>query len=165
MIAVQENPEETVRQYADMLYRVALSHTGNRYDAEEAFQEAFLAYFRKNPECRDEEHRKAWLLRTVIVCSRRIRAKAHAHEALPLEEAIGETAPVLPEEEAVWSALLSLPEKYRVPLQLFLVEEMSGAEIAAALGLREAAVRKRISRGKEKLRTLLKGEERIERDL
>lgn len=155
---MQASAEETVRRYADLLYRVALSRTGNRFDAEEAFQEAFLAYFRKDPDLKDEEHRKAWLLRTVIVCARRIRSKSHAREALPLDEALGEDAVVLPEEQVVWSALLSLPEKYRVPLTLSLTEGMSGEEIASVLGIREDAARKRVSRGKEKLREILKGE-------
>ena len=38
----QVDLEEAVRQYADMIYRIAMTITGNRQDADDVFQETFL---------------------------------------------------------------------------------------------------------------------------
>lgn len=50
------------------------------------------------------------------------------------------------------------PEKYRVMLQLFYYEEFSIREIAEVTALSEAAVKKRLSRGREMLREMLEKE-------
>ena len=62
------------------------------------------------------------------------------------------------EENALWEALCALREDYRLPLYLFYFEELSTAQIAAALSLRPGTVRMRLSRGREQLREALKGE-------
>ena len=63
-----------------------------------------------------------------------------------------------PEQTGLWSALSSLPDGLRVPLYLFYFEELSTQEIARLLSLRPGAVRMRLSRGREHLRELLKGD-------
>jgi RNA polymerase sigma-70 factor (ECF subfamily) len=50
----------------------------------------------------------------------------------------------------------TLPESYREPLVLRLVEGMSGAEIAARTGLTPASVRVNLHRGMRQLRELLR---------
>ena len=62
--------EAMVKKYADMVYRLALVRTGNSWDADEVFQEVFLRYFRKKPVFTDENHRKAWLLKVTVNCSK-----------------------------------------------------------------------------------------------
>ena len=55
--------------------------------------------------------------------------------------------------------MLALPERYRAVIHLFYYEEMSVAEIASILGLREGTVRTRLSRARDKLRAMLEGTE------
>lgn len=62
-------PEAAVRRYADTVYRLAYARTGSREDAEDVFQEVFLRYVRKKPTFKDEEHRKAWLIRVTVNCA------------------------------------------------------------------------------------------------
>ena len=50
--------EETVQRYGPMVYRIALSQTKNKEDAEDVFQETFLSLIRSNPSLESEEHRK-----------------------------------------------------------------------------------------------------------
>ena len=52
-----------------------------------------------------------------------------------------------------------MPERYRAVIHLFYYEEMSVAEIASILGLREGTVRTRLSRARDKLRAMLEGTE------
>ncbi len=150
---------EIITRYQSMVYGLALARTGSPQDADDVFQETFLAYFRSGKTFRDEQHRKAWLLRTALNMSRRVTASTWRQKTLPLEA--GEDIPALfrePEENRVWQALMSLDEELRLPLYLYYFEELSTDEVAQALHLRPGTVRMRMSRGREKLRTLLKGE-------
>ena len=147
-----------IDRYQDTVYGLALARTGNRSDADDVFQEVFLAYHQCGKTFRDEEHRKAWLLRTTINQSRRVTSSSWRQKTVPLSER--EDVPVQfqePEENEVWTALQSLAEDYRLPIYLFYFQELSTQEIAKALAIRPGAVRMRLTRGREQLREKLKG--------
>lgn len=63
---------EVVRRYKDMVYRIAFMRVQNTWDAEDVFQDVFITYMKKQPVCNDEEHRKAWLIRTTINCAKKV---------------------------------------------------------------------------------------------
>jgi len=147
---------EVIERYQTMVYGLALAKTGSPADADDVFQEVFLAYLQSGKTFREEGHRKAWLLRTTVNMARRITASTWRRKTVPLEEregAVFQTA----EENQVWQALQALPEDYRLPLHLYYFEELSTQEIAKALSLRPGTVRMRLSRGREQLRQALKG--------
>ena len=147
-----------IDQYQGLVYGLALARTGSPADAEDVFQEVFLALFRSGKTFREEEHRKAWLLRTTLNLSRRVTSSTWRQKTVPLEEGAEVAQPFRePGENRVWLALQSLPEDYRLPLYLFYFEELPTAQIAKTLGLRPGTVRMRLSRGREQLRTLLEG--------
>ena len=151
--------EQIIDRYQNMVYGLALAKTNSPADADDVFQEVFLACFQSGKTFRDDEHRKAWLLRTTVNMCRRVTASTWRRKTVPLEEQ-GEV-PVLfrePEENLVWQALCSLEEAYRLPLYLFYFQELSTEEIGKALSLRPGTVRMRLSRGRDKLRELLKGD-------
>ena len=151
--------DQIIDRYQDMVYGLALTRTGSRADADDVFQEVFIAYYQSGKNFRDEEHRKAWLLRTTINQSRRVTSSSWRQKTVPLSER--EDAPVQfrePEENRVWEALQSLAEDYRLPIYLFYFQELSTQEIAKALAIRPGAVRMRLTRGREQLREKLKGE-------
>lgn len=151
--------DELIQRYRTMVYGLALAHTGSPADADDVFQETFLAYFRGGRVFRDEEHRKAWLLRTTLNQCRRVTSSTWRQKTVPLEEGEEIPAPFREEEEnRVWKALMALEEEFRLPLYLFYFEELSTQQIARALSLRPGTVRMRLSRGRDKLRMTLKGE-------
>ena len=151
--------EEVISRYETMVYGLALARTGSAADADDVFQETFLAYYRSGKTFREEEHRRAWLLRTALNMSRRVTQSTYRKKAVPLEEGAEMVAPFRePEENQIWQALQSLSEEYRLPLYLFYFEELSTQEIAKALSLRPGTVRMRLSRGREQLREVLKGD-------
>ena len=150
--------DAVIDRYQNTVYGLALTRTGNRADADDVFQEVFLAYYQCGKTFRDEEHRKAWLLRTTINQSRRVTSSSWRQKTVPLSER--EDVPVQfqePEENEVWTALQSLAEDYRLPIYLFYFQELSTQEIAKALAIRPGAVRMRLTRGREQLREKLKG--------
>lgn len=151
--------EEIIDRYQSMVYGLALARTGSAVDADDVFQEVFLAYCRSGKTFRDEEHRKAWLLKTTVNLSRRFTASTWRKKTVPLDQR--EDVPVLfqePEENLVWEAVRSLEETYRLPIYLHYFQELSTREIGKVLSLRPGTVRMRLSRGRDKLRELLKGD-------
>ena len=151
--------EEIIDRYQNMVYGLALARTGSASDADDVFQEVFLAYHQCGKTFREEEHRKAWLLKTTVNLSRRVTASTWRRKTAPLSER--EDTPVLfrePEENLVWEAVQSLEEAYRLPIYLHYFQELSTQEIGKVLSLRPGTVRMRLSRGREKLRELLKGD-------
>ena len=150
--------DAVIQRYQSMVYGLAFAKTGSREDADDVFQETFLAYFRSGKVFREEEHRKAWLLRTALNLSRRVTSSTWRQKTVSLEEGEELAQPFRePEENEVWLALQGLPEDYRLPIYLFYFEELSTQEIAKVLGILPGTVRTRLSRGREQLRQALKG--------
>ena len=53
--------EQIIRQYSDMIYRIAVHNLGNIADAEDILQEVCISLLTKCPKQLDSEHLKAWL--------------------------------------------------------------------------------------------------------
>lgn len=144
--------EETVNKYENTLYRSALAILGDPHEAQDAVQDAFVKYLEKAPEFDGPDHEKAWLIRvTVNGCRSRLRSPWHSRrtalsEGLPAPE---------PEEQAVLEAVLALPPRDRAAVHLYYYEGYSTPEIAAMTGQSEGTVRSRLTRARQKLKTLL----------
>ena len=154
-LRTDDDIERVFHQYADMVYRLAFSQTQNRSDADDVFQEVFLRYMRRAGAFESEEHEKAWLLRVTVNCSRKLWRSAWFRRTVALDESVTFD---MPEETGVARALLQLPQKYRTVIHLFYYEDMPVAKIAETLGMKESAVRTRLTRARELLRKRLKGD-------
>ena len=154
-----ESIETVIQRYKGTVYSVALSYVKNREDADDIFQEVFLIYFRTNPQFNDEEHRKAWLIRTTINCSKRVVDSTYRKRTVPLDEMEEESFEFQSKEEnAVYIALQQLPEKYRIVLHLFYFEDMSVEQISKALDIKPTTVKVQMMRGREMMKEKLKEE-------
>ncbi|MDR2531444.1 MAG: sigma-70 family RNA polymerase sigma factor [Oscillospiraceae bacterium] len=159
MTSITSETIQAVEEYQHMIYGIALSRLGNRFDADDVFQEVFLIYFSKNISFRDEGHRKAWLIKTTLNCCKRVLHSTWRRKTTALEDSHELTYQFASREEnLVFTALRGLPEKYRTALHLFYFEDFSGDEIARILGISGAAVRMRLKRGRDLMREKLKGE-------
>ena len=148
--------EEVFFAYGNMLYRVAFVMMKNAFDAEDIVQDALIKYMECRKRFDTEEYRKAWLIRvTINLCKNRLRFY-HNHPKISVEQLSRyyETR----EDTELMDNLLLLPEKYREILLLHYIEGYQGKEIAKMLTLSEAAVRKRLERGRKKLGELLEKE-------
>lgn len=146
---------DAVRQYGDMVYRMALAQTRSRHDADDIFQEVFLRYHHAAPAFASEEHRRAWLLRVTVNCARSLFTAPWRQRWVPLEDVYACEAP---EESAVDGALARLPEKYRAVVHLYYYEGYGTEEIAEILGRSPSTVRAQLTRARQKLQKLLKEE-------
>ena len=55
--------EKIVHTYGNMLFRLCLLLLGNASDAQDVVQETFIKYLYKTSGFRDNEHKKAWLIK------------------------------------------------------------------------------------------------------
>jgi len=155
--------QELVRTYKDMVYAIALTHTDRRPDADDVFQEVFLAYHRKQPQFPSEERRKAWLIVTTINCARQIVGSSWSRKVIPFAEQEGEAPSddtfrfASDDQDLVFQALQKLPDSYRTVLFLFYFEDLPVAQIAATLGMQPGTIRVQLSRARAQIRSLLKG--------
>lgn len=146
--------DEAVERWGDMVWRLALARTATVQDAEDVFQDVFVRYFRHEDELRSDEHRKAWLIRCTVNRAKSVLAAPWRKRTVPLETA--EQVGVPDDYREVYSAVLSLPAKYRAVIHLFYYEGLSVAEIAGDLGVAQGTVKSQLSRGRGLLREMLK---------
>lgn len=154
-----QRAENAVNAYGDSLLRLCSVMLGNREDALDAVQETFLKYMTKSPAFNDSEHEKAWLLRVASnECKDMLRMRRHS-SLLSLDDIRDREPGAESEDDAQVLALLcSLDEKYRAVIQLHYVEGYKINEIAEILGITQAAVKKRLQRGREALRSMMEKE-------
>jgi len=154
--AFQELTEPHVR----FLYNMAVRYTGNSYDAEDLVQETMYSAYKSFASLREKEKCKAWLLtilrrRFFREQSQRNRQPFHVDDEAYLHlldrYAGSEHLSNLARQESaaeVQQVLGGLPEKYKTPLLLFFMEDMSYQDIAEALEMPIGTVMSRLSRAK-----------------
>lgn len=163
-LSARESFDEVMRAYADMVYRLAVSRTGSAADAEDLLQEVFLRYIRADKTYRDEEHRKAWLIRATINCAKSLHTSAWSRRRGAAEPSANEGREderlrAVETRSLVYGAVLKLPAKYRTAIHLYYYEDLSVAQIAKILGIGESAVKSRLARARAMLKEDLGQEE------
>ncbi len=145
-----EEIRNIVDRYGSLIFRISYCILCNRDDAEDAVQETLLKYMTKAPEFRNEEHRKAWLIKVAANISKNMFKLRVRHSTLELEEvkSIG-----IPEDDfGVFESLMGLPKRQKIVLTLHYSEGYKCKEIAEILGISEDAVKKRLQKGRELLK-------------
>lgn len=155
------------KQYCDGMLIVALRFVKDTMEAEDIVQEAFIKAFSKLDQYRAEVSFGAWLKR--IVVNRCIDVlKSKKQQLIELEDHhlnvvdTNDNNEWLVDDditiEDVKLAIEELPEKYRYVVMLYLIEGYDHSEISEILNISEVASRTQLSRGKQKLQTVLKTE-------
>lgn len=144
--------EELVRAHENSLYRTALAIIGNKADAEDIVQEAFVRFLEKGPAFQSHEHAKAWLIRVAInLCRSRLRS-AWWRKTVPLLDSY----PAASEEQHyLVQTILQLPMKQRIVVYLFYYEGYSTREIARITEQKESTVRSQLTRARQKLKSII----------
>ena len=153
--------EEVLSKYSEMVYRLAYARTKNKQDAEDITQDVFLKYIRSATDFRDEEHRKAWLLKVTTNTSKSVLTSAWARHYAHMEE-LPEESSEIKDDSGVYDVVQNLPEKYRVVIQLYYYEELSIKEIAKVLTKKESTIKSLLRRGRDQLKNMLEEGEQYE---
>jgi RNA polymerase sigma-70 factor, ECF subfamily len=162
--------EALVREHSRLVYRIVYAVLRRHHDAEDATQETFMRLLRYSSRLAAVAEPKTWLARIAWrVAVDRNRQRGRTRE-IPLEDpekpfeevassetSADETVHGAQVSDAVEKMIAALPEKLRQPLILSTIDEMSPKEVAATLGISEAAVRSRVFRARQILREKLAG--------
>ncbi len=142
--------EWIIKEYSDMVYRIAMCYGRTKEDAEDIFQEVFLRLVRYMERLESIEHVRNWLIRVSVNCGKTHRMKARKNQVLPLDEMLvaKEQTEQSDLEWKVYVAVKSLPEKYRIIIHLYYYEEMSVREISECLNRKEGTVKSQLARGR-----------------
>lgn len=151
-----------MESHGDTVWRICLMALCRHADAEDAFQNSFLKYaLADDVQFRDEEHRRAWLIRVASNTCRDMR-RAAASKNVSLDEVASESLTSHDEEDQpdsrvreVLDAMNGLDDPPRTPVYLALYEGYTAPEIASMLDAPVNTVYSWIARGKKTLKEAL----------
>ncbi len=151
---------ELIRRHQAVAFRVCYRVLGDREDATDATQEAFLRAYRRLDTFLGQSTFKTWFMRLTINVALNEREQRKQHVPLdaapPLVSAAHDGALSRIEATAhLHQALQALPPNHRAAVVLRDLEEFTYAETATALGVPEGTAKGWAHRGRERLKDLL----------
>lgn len=142
-------------QYVDMIYQICFMYLKNKADTEDAVQTTFIKLMNYKKAFQNEEHIKAWLIRTAVNhCKNYLK---HWWRTNAEVDTIYDCGKYDTKDETL-ETLLSLPEKYKTVIYLYYYMGYSTEEIAQILKQKHTTIRSLLSRGRERLKDSLGGE-------
>ncbi len=153
-------PDELVKKYASLIYRVAYARLQNVPDAEDITQEVLLKYIKADKRFNDEDHRRMWLIRVTVNAVNSLARTAWHKTTVPLDEA-EELSYTDAEPLGIRDAVERLPEKYRIPIHLYYFQDMTIQQISTAMDCAEGTIKSLLSRGRSLLKQMLKEEDYV----
>jgi RNA polymerase sigma-70 factor, ECF subfamily len=158
-VAVVDDLEGLFRSHYGRLVRALTVASGSREAAADAVQEAFVKAHLHWRKVRTYDDPVGWIRRVAINKlrddHRRRTRKQHAEARLAAEPLAGDSSEVSVNEDRTAEWLAELPRQQRLALALFYVDELSVAEIAAALGISDGAVKFHLHQGRQRLRGIV----------
>jgi RNA polymerase sigma factor (sigma-70 family) len=143
--------------HRDVVWRFLVSSVGP-VEAEDCFQETFIAALRAYPRLRPDSNLRAW----VLTIAHRKALDAHrgrARRALPVAEpaAVDDRIDGAPHtrDEELWEAVHELPARQRSAVVLRYLADLPHREIAVAIGCSEEAARRSLHEGLTTLRKVV----------
>ena len=145
---------DRVRGCERRLYRVARSMLRNNTDCEDAVQEALVKAWSKRFTLHHEEYFETWLIRILIneckaIYRRRKTVEVELSENIVAPDACGGD---------VMAALMRLPDKQRIVIELHCIEGYSVREAANLLRIPEGTVKWRLKAARQQLKDVLEKE-------
>lgn len=170
--------DDLIKRYQRQAVAVAFRLLGNSQDALEVTQDAFVKAYRSLESLQKPEAFGGWLMRIVSNLSLNYRRSRRTKSQLPLDDLLsggsqqgeggsgsewmaqtGDPHRAMESAEMgqkLQLALQQLPEKQRLAIVMFTIEELPQKEVAEALGISVEAVKWHVFQGRKRLRELLK---------
>ncbi len=172
--------DELIRRYQRQAVAVSYRLLGNSQDSLEVTQDAFLKAFTSLASLQKPEAFGGWLMRIVSNLSLNYRRSRKTRSSqLPLDDMLGPTGPGQSDAGATseWmarsgdpvrrleseemgkrlkEALAQLPERQRLAIVMFTIDEMPQKDVAEAPNCSVEAVKWHVFQGRKKLKELMK---------
>ena len=135
------------------VHRFLVASVG-RVDADDCYQETWMAALRAYPRLRDASNLRSWIF---TVAHRKVidHVRARRRVAVPVGEVpeIPSTDSLAPGDDDLWAYVRVLPPKQRTALALRYVADAGYDEISAVMGTSEDAARRSVHEALKRLRT------------
>jgi RNA polymerase sigma factor (sigma-70 family) len=142
--------QRALETHRDDVWRYLRGMVGAQ-EAEDCFQETFLAALRAYPRLRADSNVRAWLL---TIAHRKAIDQLRRQRDAPLDGA--ERGASDPEQDGeIWTAVATLPRRQRAAVLLRFACDLSHRDIASAIGCSEEAARRSLHEGLKRLRETL----------
>lgn len=150
--AKSELIEKTIREYSNLIFRLAYQSLNNYHNAQDILQEVGVALVTGDAPLDDEKHLRNWLCKVTLNKCRNLKKSAWRRKTEPLDMELKYEAPNAFE---LFEELKKLNENQRTVLYLYYHEEFTIDEIAAILNKSRNTVASWLRRGRNSLRKIL----------
>lgn len=149
--------ERLIELYSGTVYRTAYCRTGSAADAEDIMQEAFLRLYTSELTFENDEHIKAWLIKTAANMGKNLLKSGWHRLSMPITEEIIDKPANQSEiyDDGILPLIMKLKPKNRLALYMHYYEGYSVKEIAAMFCEKQTAVTSRLFRARKQLKSLI----------
>ena len=147
--------ENTINEYADLIYRTSFLILKNKADVDDMVQETFYKYMTTDISFKSEDHKRAWLIKVSqnkckdLLRSQKVRAYITYAE---IEEKFLSDDEIEKKDIDEYLRIANLNYKNKSVIMLYYYEGYSIEEVAEILGISVSATEKRLQRAREKIR-------------
>ncbi len=158
--------KELYDRYAAKLFPICMRYAGNKMDAEDVLQEAFIKIFAHISKLKSPEALEGWMKRIIVNTSLKLISKRkRAKDSADLDDVIEYSKEVGPisemSEQEILNLVSNLPSGYRTVFNLYAIEGFKHKEIAEILQIEESTSRTQLLKARKLLMKKLSGWSRL----
>ena len=145
---------DNIKYLENGMYRLSYSILRNETDAQDAVQEAIYRSYKNLEFLKDKRKFKSWIYK--IITNTSFEMLKNKKDYLDIEqENVQEDKIDIDTNLTLWNAVQGLEQPYRTTITLFYYEDMSIKEISKITGTKIDAIKKQLSRGREKIKEVM----------
>lgn len=157
LLRTDEELTQIYNRHVNTVYRVCFMYMKNQHDTEDMVQNTFLRLMRDGTVFQNEDHEKAWLIRTATnLCKDHFRNWWSKTVGIEQAKDVGFVQKF--DIDSNMEKVLALPPKYKTPIYLYYYEGYSTAEIAGILRKNHSTVRSLLHKGRKLLKMEMEGD-------
>jgi RNA polymerase sigma factor (sigma-70 family) len=143
--------QELLDEHAREVHRLLVALVG-RTDADDCYQETWIAALRAYPRLRDAANLRSWIL-TIAHRKAIDHVRSRRREATPMADPPDHAeATSTDADDGVWKSVRRLPPKQRTAVALRYIADAPYAQISVVMGISEEAARRNVHEGLNRLR-------------
>ena len=145
---------DNIKNLENGMYRLSYSILKNEEDAQDAVQEAIYNAYKNLETLKNKRKFKSWIYKIVTNTSFEILRNKKNYIDIEQENIAAEKIDI-DTNLTLWKAVQGLEQPYRTTITLFYYEDMSIKEISEITGSKVDAIKKQLSRGRDKIKEVI----------
>lgn len=145
---------DEIRKLQDGMYKISFSILKNEDDCQDAVQECIYKAYKNLDKLINKKKFKSWIYQILVnTCYELVNNKVNHLEIE--EQEIEDKKEDIDNKMTIWNAVQKLDQPYRTTIILFYYEDMSIKQISEITNIKPDAIKKQLSRGREKIKEVL----------